>query len=1339
MNANTASMGFKRPIVKCTVSNESISLLYDSGAQVSVLSSNILKRFPKACYSRCPSPNVVRASCASGAPLDIVGRYLVKMSILGKPLQHEFLVCRNLRSNGLIGIDLIQKYSLSYSSVSRKVFFDTNEPVVARTKQRTFIPAGARVKTTVRIDGPILSENQILLIGVPNEQRIAPGEVLISADDQKLATIFLSNVGERAVELPRGVEIGLIEAAQEVRPWDKDKSPSVSRTCPILEAKPKTASSQPSAERKKRILELLNLDHLPEALQVKYRALVMRFHEVFSCSEFDIGKCSIGMHKIPLKNENSAIFRKQFSLPHHQQLEVNRQLREWLSLALVRRTESEFNSPLFAVRKKTREGEPQKWRIVQDFRDLNNETEKSNIRLPEVEESILSMCQDKPEVFSAIDLRSGFWNVPIHPDDQDKTAFFVKNQGQFAWTRAPQGLAYLPASFQRIMTRLFKSQLERNVSVIYLDDVLNFASNHTEMLAILEESFQLLLNAGFKINLEKTTLGAPRLTYLGFEVDKYGYRPDSTKTQAILKSPVPQTLKAVRAWIGMCNFYRKHIRDFSRVIQPLTALTGGGRVWSGGELPATALRAFNEIKSRLCDRPILSYPDFNKQFFLFVDGSLGKIGEDLSGGLGAMLVQYDDESKLEGPHCIGYASRTLLKSEKNYSSYLIESLAACFGVEKFDKFLLGQKFVLYSDHKPLLKVGTANHTRTHERLKEILAQYVFELRHYPGALMPADLLSRFTQPTDSVETVHLTTLGGILGAGKIEERLAKFQREQMEDPFVAELMCFVKTKKYNDKGNFKNLAKRYGPSCFLRQGVLYIDLNRPGFMNQQCLVLPAMHHASVIAEAHGSKIAGHAKQFKTEERVVASYWWPSFRQDISDFIQDCAICNRLKPLSGKNAPFLQPLEAATILNERIHLDLYGPLRSNEGKQWVLVIIDSFSKFAAFAAISSKEPEQVADALFKNWVAVFGLPSCIVTDRGTEFRNKLMKNLTEEMGVEMRFCSTQQPRTNGQCEMMMKKIRSYLSSMCQDRPLDWAPFLPSCQLSWNSSVNKATKASPFSLLFGLEARSPMNSLSLDARPFYSDDYQAELMKRLQIARKLARDNNMKYRSDYKDYHDSKNGNPYNWVEGQMVWLHSPELVKVNPKIVSPYVGPFVILSVVSDHNVLIQHLQSKRTKMVNVRRLRPYNVETKNLGRQSAEDVLNPIKESSLNSSGEEQSSNPEYLEIEGFPDVEILNPLDPPPQPIPVKVEQDSVPESPPRHEASPGQFIRARQLPSPSDIGGAMARPFQKLTRTKAKQASVLLPPAGPPPSIPPEHSGRLKSRAHKATLSLRTARKTP
>ena len=1169
-------------------SPQAVTMLYDCGSDICCIKTSVLQKFPKEAVTRVSK--VLRARAATGSKLDIEGVYNVSVEILGRKLTQEFASVRNLYTDALIGLDLIKTQGLSYSVHSGPYWEAT--PREGRLTKRTYLQPQSKTVARIRLEGPLSSKLQVVQIQVGEQVSIARDEYLVEADDDQSAVVVLTNAGSRPVELPRGLVVASVEAADPecLAKWDAKSPMAVARTspdtAPVGSPPPKPILS---AQRRKKILDMAKIAEMDGNLKAKYQNLLLRHHSALSTTEFEIGLCRRGQHSIPFENEHASSYQKQFPLAQVHEQEINRQLDQWLKLGIVRSCESEHNSPLFIVKKKTAEGQPQKFRVVQDLRGINAATTASNLRLPEIGEALDIIGQTNPRVFSSIDLRSGYWGVEITPRDQAKTAFTVPNRGQYCFRRGSMGLRSMPMTFMRIMQRMFCDLIAAKKVIVYIDDILLFSSNHSDHLRLLAECLKRLESIDLRVNMDKSCFGQKELCYLGFQINEHGYRPDPANTKDILKSPVPQTLKAVRGWIGKCQFYRNHFKDFTMVVKPLTSLTSG-KEWSGGQLPQNAIEAFEKIKRVLTTRPVLNYAKSNLRYHLFVDGSIGQVGGQ-DGGLGAVLVQYENDDETKPPRVIGYASRGLLAHEKNYSSFLIESAAAVFGIEAYSKYLTGRHFILWSDHKPLLKSGSANHARSHARFKELLSNFDFTIRHRSGKTMPADVLSRYTcnrVSCQEVDVVQLAEFGGLLGQGSLQSRQVQFSRDQEEDPLCVALSDFVKSKTLRD-GPYRALVKRFGPSCIVQENLLKIELKRNG-IERLVLVLPARHHAAVLAEAHGSLLGGHAGEFKTVERILSSYWFPGVHNDVSEFIKECPVCLRNKKFEGKNTP-LEPLPASTVMNERVHMDLYGPLQTESGKKFVLVIIDAFTKFAIFHPIDSKEPIRVADVLFKQWICVFGKPASIVCDRGKEFCCALMKRLAERLQIDLRFVSTQHPQANGQVEMVNKKIKKYLMATCSDRPTDWEVFLPACQLSWNSSVNKATKNSPFSLLFGLDARTPLSDLNFESRPYYSDEYQDQLWERLQVARKVAIDNNVQYRTQYKNTYD-KSVKESEWKPGMLVWLHSPELLKINQKIRTAFAGPFVILSLISRHNVLIQHLKSHKTKMVNVNRLRVYNLENR---------------------------------------------------------------------------------------------------------------------------------------------------
>ena len=297
-------------------------------------------------------------------------------------------------------------------------------------------------------------------------------------------------------------------------------------------------------------------------------------------------------------------------------------------------------------------------------------------------------------MFSSIDFRHGYYQVQISPKDRHKTAFWVENMGQLAWNVSAQGLVNCPATFSRIMHRIFRKQIENNEVETYLDDVLCHSKTHSDMFRILRDLFVNLSNSGLKMNLQKCKFGADKLNYLGFEINKDGYCPSQANISTNLKAKPPTSLKMVKSFIGLLTFYHGSIRNYTKLIKPLSQLTSKKSNWHGGDLPPAALVAFQKSKEIMSKKPFIHHPNFDWQMHVYSDDSLGQFGAD-TGGLSGCLVQYENDDKTAPPRCLGFCSRSLKQNELGYSSFLLENAALSFTIDHFQRYLEGVHFHAY--------------------------------------------------------------------------------------------------------------------------------------------------------------------------------------------------------------------------------------------------------------------------------------------------------------------------------------------------------------------------------------------------------------------------------------------------------------------------------------------------------------------------------------------------------------------------------------------------------------------------------------------------------------------
>jgi hypothetical protein len=277
---------------------------------------------------------------------------------------------------------------------------------------------------------------------------------------------------------------------------------------------------------------------------------------------------------------------------------------------------------------------------VQDFRELNQNSHIDKYSMKEITECISDIGRANSAIFSTLDLTSGFWQMKLEEKSQPLTAFTIPGKGQFHWVTSPMGLLGCPASFQRLMEGVLRNL--QNV-IVYIDDLLIHSDTHERHLQILEQLLQRLQQNHLKINLEKCIFGNREVSYLGFTLTPEGIKPGKNKLKAIQTAKIPEDVKTIRSFVGLCNFFRTHIKNFAIVAAPLFKLTRKDSGYKGGPLPEEAKAAFNSLRRQLISEPVLAFPRLDHQYALITDAATGTA--ETPGGLGAILTQVDKDGK----------------------------------------------------------------------------------------------------------------------------------------------------------------------------------------------------------------------------------------------------------------------------------------------------------------------------------------------------------------------------------------------------------------------------------------------------------------------------------------------------------------------------------------------------------------------------------------------------------------------------------------------------------------------------------------------------------------------
>ena len=528
---------------------------------------------------------------------------------------------------------------------------------------------------------------------------------------------------------------------------------------------------------------------VPNKFKVEFLKLIEKHHTVFSKDKSDLGNSQTLQHDISLRTKEP-IYVKQFKIPEAHQTVVEEHLKEWLKLGIVEPCRSKYNSPLFIVPKK--DGS---LRIVQDFRALNAQTHVDKYSMHDVNECVSQIGRAGSTIFSTIDLTSGFWQMALNPNSRDFTAFTVPGHGQMRWKVAPMGLLGSPASFQRLVEAAMQAHTQKESHPIY-GVLLIHTKTHEDHLRILDAVFTRLRQHHLKINLKKCEFGSHNVSYLGFRLTPEGIKPGKDKLKAVAQTQPPSTIKEVRQFLGLCNFFRSHVKNFAIVSAPLTALTKKDNPWKRGPLPPDAYQSYRHLQTILCSEPVVDYPRSDRAYALITDACVGD--KKHPGGLGAILTQLDEKNE---HRVIAYASRKLQKHEKNYTPFLLEMQAAIWGMEHFQVNLKGRHFVLFTDHKPLEKLGKV-HTKTLNRLQEAMNTFDFEIVYKKGSEMPADFLSR--NVVESIEQDHHS-----------------LAHQQDMDEITSTIKQFLINRIIPNSDHLQKLIKLHAQDCFVENNILW--------------------------------------------------------------------------------------------------------------------------------------------------------------------------------------------------------------------------------------------------------------------------------------------------------------------------------------------------------------------------------------------------------------------------------------------------------------------------------------------------------------------------------------
>ncbi len=441
--------------------------------------------------------------------------------------------------------------------------------------------------------------------------------------------------------------------------------------------------------------------------------------------------------------------QRAYRHPPHIKHEIERQTAELLKHGIISESDSLWNAPIILVKKKD-----QQMRFVTDFRKLNSVTKPIFFPIPTLDDVVDCMSENKPSLFTVLDLRHAYFQIKLDPETSYKSGF-VTHQGVFQYNRLAFGLTNAPATWQHLISTVLRRILWKN-ALAYLDDIIIWSNNFEEHLQHLEYVFQCLRAAKLRLNPSKCEFLLTKVTYLGHVITPDGIAVDTKKIEAMLSYPVPKTQKQLRQALGLFNYYRKFVLRYSQRVGCLTHLLKKGVPF---EWTPECDAAFADLKMAMTTTPVLAFADMSREFILTCDASQTSIAYIL-GQIG-----------LDGKeHVVSYGGRNLRSNEKNFGITELECLALLEGVKQYHVYLANRPFVVYTDHLSLKYLKTLkNSTGRLFRWALALQPYSFEVKFKSGITNGnADALSRRHYQTSECGDNDNSPLTNVLESGNVD-------------------------------------------------------------------------------------------------------------------------------------------------------------------------------------------------------------------------------------------------------------------------------------------------------------------------------------------------------------------------------------------------------------------------------------------------------------------------------------------------------------------------------------------------------------------------------------------
>ena len=1166
--------------VTCHVNGTEVTnALVDTGSTVSLISVKFMQQLNTHNVTKSPSASTPVIS-VTASPLNIVSRVSCVVELDNQTFPaHDFLVASNIELPVILGADFLfsngasisfmSPMSVKFSKATNSVLAVKSSPVVTlpirlaascATLLAPMCVAVVECQPTEPMPSPC-SETYVaeaLTAFQAKHPSLTVGSAIVSLDPTSDGRVYIpvANTGDSPIQIFEHTHVSVLEKA-DLCSEEETEVHVVNHVS--------AASEDQLSSRYAKIDEYLHsCTHLPADRRNALQGALQDYHDVFVLSEDDQGACSIYPHSIDTGN-HPPIRQATRRLPFQKRAELKSILEDMEKKGLISPSSSAWASPIVLVKK--RDGSS---RLCVDYRKLNSKTKPDAYPLPRMDDLIdsLGSCA----LFSTMDLASGYWQIELNPEDRPKSAFTTP-LGLFEFAVMPMGCSNGPATFQRVMELVLSDLLLKCSSPIcrvYFDDIIVASVSVDDHVSMLRKVFARLREANLKLKLPKCRFLQEECKFLGHYVSREGIATCPDKISAVRDWPTPKNVKEVRQFVGLASYYRRFVKNFAELAAPLNAVLSKDVPFSW---TSACELSFEQLKKCLTTAPILAYPDYSEASSPFI------LDTDASAyGIGAVLSQ----EQAGTVRVIAYASRSLTKSERNYDTYHRELLSSVTFIQQFRCYLVGRKFLLRTDHMALKALLTSSDPRGKKaRWIEVLSDYDFEIVHRKGkAHQNADSLSRSPALllAEEKQTGDATFIGAVVSQPMIVMQPAldvlsseDLRSAQAGDPDIQQVLSWYD----HDTASFvrppdtelastSQVIRRFATEL-QHFSVVRDILWRRSFVDENevfLFVVPESLKSAAISSVHDLAGGGHLGCNKTLSKCKVRFFWFGMTASVELHVRCCQICAQASSKSSHGVASLGSLQAGYRF-ERVCLDIVGPFPpSARGYRYILVVVDSFSRWAEAYPLVNMTTETVAEAFVLGWVAVFGVPESLHSDQGTQFTSRVFQQMCTMLSMTKTRTTPYHPAGNGLVERVNRTIVSLLRAHVKENEENWDKVLPLVMLAYRSAVHRATGFTPAKMMLGAEVRLPSDlvfGLPPRAKAQSTPQFVSALEKSFHTVFESARQIDSASHLFQKDYYDLKVHGP-SLVVNDNVWLLNTAIPQGSgsKKFKWPWTGPYTII-------------------------------------------------------------------------------------------------------------------------------------------------------------------------------------